>query len=68
MRLLKIKTVAERIDMSTVTIRRWVADGKFPAPVTLPNGDLRWHEFEVMMWISQQVRATDSEPPSRKKE
>ncbi len=57
MKLLSIKKVVELVDFHAKTIRGWVTEGKFPAPVDTPSGDQRWYEFEVMMWIANRTRA-----------
>lgn len=51
LRLLKRAAVAELLDVSEKTVQRWVADGSFPPPVTLPNGDERWNSAIVEGWI-----------------
>lgn len=52
-RLLSLKRVAERLDVSEKTVRRWVKDGEFPGPThTLPGGNLRWEEAVVEGWLA----------------
>lgn len=51
-RLLSLAKVAERLDVSTKTVRRWLAAGEFPAAThALPKGQLRWDELTVEFWI-----------------
>ncbi|WP_374556687.1 helix-turn-helix transcriptional regulator [Aquitalea pelogenes] len=50
MRLIKIETVMERLEMSESTIRRRIKAGQFPRP--RHNGRAsRWIEHEVDEWI-----------------
>ena len=66
MKLLSRKTVAERLDVSTKTVARWVAEGTFPPPVVLPSGDQRWHEAVVTGWMMTlpPVPARPQAPPA----
>lgn len=50
-RLLPLRDVAELVNFTPKTLRKWIAEGKFPAPVLSPGGDHRWHEIEVLKWI-----------------
>ncbi len=53
LRLLSLKRVAEALDVSEKTVRRWVRDGQFPGPThTLPGGNLRWEEDTVKGWLA----------------
>jgi predicted DNA-binding transcriptional regulator AlpA len=40
--LLTTRAVAQHFGRTPETIRRWVRDGKFPAPVLLPSGREAW--------------------------
>lgn len=52
-RLLSIKRVAERMDVSAKTVQRWVKSGEFPAPTHhLPGGNVRWLEAVVEGWMA----------------
>ena len=48
--------------LSAVTIRRWVAKGRFPAPIVLSLRDngtpsrVAWSERAVQTWIRQTIR------------
>lgn len=51
--LLSLKRVAERLDVSEKTVRRWMKDGEFPAPTHhLPGGNSRWLEVVVEGWMA----------------
>ncbi len=50
-RLLSLRTVADMVEYTPKTIRKWVDEGYFPAPVEMPNGDKRWHRRAVLAWI-----------------
>lgn len=61
MRWLSLKSVADMLEVSPKTIRRWIADGTFPEATTyLPNGQLRWSETVVQAWAMSQK----SPPPA----
>ncbi len=60
-RLLSLKRVAEMLDVSPKTVRRWIADGQFPGPThTLPGGNIRWEERVVEGWKA--IHATAFQP------
>ncbi len=43
------------VPVSSVTIWRWVAAGKFPAPVKLSGNVTAWRAEEVRAWLDQQA-------------
>lgn len=48
MNLISLSKVAEKCDVSTRTVRKWIADGDFPQHTTeLPGGHKRWVEMLV---------------------
>ena len=51
-RLLRELEVARLASVHRATLRRWVARGKFPAPVRLPGRRVAWHHCEVLAWIA----------------
>lgn len=55
LRLLSQQTVATMLEISVKTLRRWVHDGEFPPPVSLPNGLTRWNSAAVEAWISTRM-------------
>lgn len=47
------KRVLARYDISAPTLWRWCQDGKFPAPLTVQDGQgrvLRWRVRDLMAW------------------
>jgi len=62
-RLLSISSVAARLDVSSKTVRRWIASGTFPQPITLPGGHQRWTEISIEVWI--QNAATEKPVPKQ---
>ena len=69
-KLLSISSVADALDVSTKSIRRWLADGKFPTPVLLPSGEFRWHDYAIQSWaasLGQPVKEPESEGAVKKK-
>jgi nitrogen PTS system EIIA component len=49
---LKIKDVAELLNVSETTIRRWLSDGKIPAYRI--NHQYRFSRFEIENWVMGQ--------------
>src|SRR5690606_21962266 len=49
---LKIKDVAELLNVSETTIRRWLSDGKIPAYRI--NHQYRFSRFEIEDWVMSQ--------------
>lgn len=50
-RLLTARTVAERLDLSTETVLRWVRSGQLPA-IKLPGGSIRIVESTFEEWLA----------------
>ena len=55
--LLKIQTVIAVTGLSESTIRRKVAEGKFPAPIKLGARTSRWPAATIDAWIQKQIDA-----------
>lgn len=51
MRLLTLKRVAARLDVSEKTVRRWMIENGFPQPVYLPGRTPRWDLRAVENWV-----------------
>ena len=45
---LSVEQVAKRYDVSTDSIRRWVRNKKFPAPVRVGGGTTRWRRADII--------------------
>ena len=45
---LSVEQVARHYDVSTDSIRRWVRDHKFPAPVRVGAGTTRWRRADII--------------------
>ena len=56
-RLVRCRDVAARLGVSRSTLRRLIADGRFPGPVPLGERATRWVENEVSAWV------LSAEPP-----
>ena len=50
-RLVRCRDVAARLGVSTTTLRRLVAERRFPGPVPLGACATRWVEHEVSAWV-----------------
>jgi len=59
MRVLRINTVAERVQYHPVHVRRLVKAGKFPAPIRLGENRVVWAEDEVNAWLYSKRRERD---------
>jgi predicted DNA-binding transcriptional regulator AlpA len=44
------------IDLAPSTIRRWVAEGKFPPPIRLSLKRPVWREIDLDRWIAKLPR------------
>lgn len=53
--LLGCGTVCKRLDVSRDTLQRMCAKGRFPAPIKLETGSIRWLDSEVSAWIVRQA-------------
>lgn len=49
--------LAERFNVSRVTIWRWVRAAAFPCPVKLTRGCSRWRLADVEAWENERVAA-----------
>lgn len=45
-------STAPIIEVSRATLWRWVAEGKFPAPVKLSEGITAWRSSDVEAWMA----------------
>ena len=54
MRGLRIKKVADRYDVTPMTIRRWIAAGRFPQGLKLGPGTRVWFEDELLEFENRQ--------------
>ncbi len=50
------KQLAEALQVSTETLRRWVKAGDCPPPVTLTAGTIRFLESDVEAWIVSRTK------------
>lgn len=67
MKLLSLKRVAETLDVSTKTVRRWIAEGIFPKPVMLPGKLPRWEAGEVDAWVARSQNPPEPEGGVKRK-
>lgn len=54
--LLPVAAVTRQVGFSRQTVYRMVAAGRFPAPVKLETGSVRWLENKVQEWVDRQAR------------
>lgn len=55
--LLTIKQTAEKLNVSTRTIERWVKERKIPI-VSMPGRLLRFDESKIQSWVNQRTITT----------
>jgi prophage regulatory protein len=69
--LLRLAELSNLLSVSTSTIYRWVAEGLFPAPISLGKRSVRWQADEVERWRRKleeritDVASTKTAPQSR---
>lgn len=70
-RILRKPAVLERVPVSSATLYRWIARGRFPAPVKLGPNVVGWKESDVSAWIESRekgsVRTTSEYDPAQVK-
>ncbi|MDZ4784243.1 MAG: hypothetical protein SGJ19_28685 [Planctomycetia bacterium] len=59
---LSIAEVADRLGVSTLTIRRWWYSGSIIPPVRLSKRCLRWHAAKLALWETSRKPAAPPEP------
>jgi len=50
--LLRRREVEQQVALSRASIYRLIKAGKFPAPVSLGTGSVRWKQSDVIAWQS----------------
>ena len=58
-RLIRLKQVSEKTTLAQSTINLWVAQGKFPTPITLSKTIKAWCLSEVDQWITDKRGVDD---------
>lgn len=54
-KLIRLPRVLERVAVSRSTLLRWVAAGRFPAPVRIGARAVAWSERAVSDWIASRL-------------
>jgi prophage regulatory protein len=54
-RIIRLKTVLSRTGLSRSTIYRKIAEGTFPAQLTISTNGTGWHESDINRWIADPV-------------
>ena len=60
-RILKVKQVAEEINVSVAQVYKLVSLGRFPKPIKLGERGSGWITTEVDAWLQSRVDARDEE-------
>lgn len=55
-RLIGIREVCARLSIGVSTLKKWVAEGKFPKGIVLGPTVVRWSEQTVSEWIEERKR------------
>jgi len=64
--ILRLPGVIARTGLSRSSIYSWIADGKFPKPVSLGPRAVGWVVTEIEQWIRQRIEdSRRPQPPSR---
>ena len=61
MKVLKVKQVAEEINVSVPQVYRLVSIGSFPKPIKLGERGSGWLTSEIDDWLQSKVDARDEE-------
>ena len=56
-RLLSAEQIGELVHAHPSTVLRWAREGKFPKPVAIGGGLIRWRARDYNAWVEQQVAA-----------
>ena len=60
-RILKVKQVAEEINISVAQVYKLVSLGRFPKPIKLGERGSGWLTTEIDAWLQSRVDARDEE-------
>jgi prophage regulatory protein len=60
-RILKVKQVAEEINVSVAQVYKLVGLGRFPKPIKLGERGSGWLTTEIDAWLQSRVDARDEE-------
>lgn len=55
MKFLRERNLCERLGIHRVTLRRWIAAGRFPPQVKLGPGTVAWRLDEVERWEAERT-------------
>jgi excisionase family DNA binding protein len=59
-KLVTVREVAERLDVTTAAVYKWIKEKSMPAPLRLggPRGVIRWFPEEIDEWLEGQADDT----------
>ncbi|MDA8692087.1 AlpA family transcriptional regulator [Candidatus Pseudothioglobus singularis] len=60
-KILKVKQVAEEINVSVPQVYKLVSLGRFPKPIKLGERGSGWLRTEIDAWLQSRVEARDEE-------
>ena len=56
-KILRIKQVIERINLSKTTIYRLIRKNQFPKPINLSHASVGWLEDDINEWVQSKIEA-----------
>ncbi|WP_425221237.1 AlpA family transcriptional regulator [Pseudomonas sp.] len=59
MKLIRLSEVIDRTGLARATIYKYMAEGDFPASVSLGGRSVGWVDEEIDVWIKSKVAARD---------
>jgi len=59
-RLIRLREVRLRVGLGASTVYRYLAEGKFPRPVSIGGGRVAWIESDVDAWIAERINSAQS--------
>ena len=66
MKIIDLKTVSEKVGLSTTTITRREKVGKFPNRVQISERRIGWLESDINTWLNQHIKTINKVPHANK--
>lgn len=60
MKIIRLNQVIDSTGLGRSTIYKFIAEGKFPAPLKLSERCVGWLESEIHQWIKNRIEIRDS--------
>lgn len=59
-RVIRLREVRMRVGLGANTVYRYLAEGKFPGPVSIGGACEAWVESDIDAWIAARIDAADA--------